>query len=193
MDNQEIVDTPYRIWPNYPASGLSGDSHDSRKIHRCARAGGGYIITMEAVSLLNHPDFQICTGLESERLRAKLTTILVCKRQHGEEFPYVTGELVKEARDRSRLAISDRADGLLRYLASREELFHPVTRINLEGNATSDEELFAMACSESTSLKAVNCLLDDLVERNHVITPESTCYLVTVGGRNYLKDRFSGV
>ena len=192
MENQRTVDPLYRIWPNYPASGLSGDGFDRQKIHKCARAGGGYIVTMDAVSLLNHPGVCPMSNSDRDRLRARLTTILVNLRQNGEKFPLVTCELVKEAMTKPGHTFRERANRLLRFFDNQDKSFQPVPQIKLEGSPTSDPERLAMAWSESTTLKEVNCLLGELVKRNHVIRLEGGYYKLILGGHNYLTDLAAG-
>ncbi len=188
MEKTNPVDPLYRIWPAFPASGLSEAGVLRWKICSCSRAGGGYTITLDATSLLNHR--LVCPMSDSERdqIRARLTTILVDMRQAGEDFPLVTYVVVKEAMTRPDHTFCERADRLLRFLANQEELFQAVPQINREGNPTSDPERLAMAWSESTTLKEVNSLLEDLVKRNLVIRLERTYYRLTLAGRSYLTD-----
>ena len=192
MANAKAVDPLFKIWPKSPASGLSDVGDFRWKVCDCARAGGGYTITMDATSLLNHR--LVCPMSESDRdqMRARLTTMLVDLRQDGEEFPLVTCELVKEAMSKPDHTFRERTDRLLRFFANQETSFQPVPRIKLEGSPTSDPERLAMAWSESTTLKEVNSLLDELVKRNHIIRLEGRSYRIILGGYNYLKDLGAG-
>lgn len=192
MEKTNPVDPLYKIWPTFPASGLSEADDFRWKIHECTRAGGGYVITMDAVSLLNHPGVCPMSDSDRDQMRARLTTILVDRRQAGEEFPLVTIELVKEAISKPDLMFPDRAYRLLRFLADQEMSFGAGTRISLEGSRISDSDSAAMAWSESTTLEEVNLLLDHLVDKNWLVRAARISYQVTHDGNRHLADLAAG-
>ena len=193
MEQLRPDDTPYKIWPHCPASGLFKAGFNRWEIRNCARTGGGYIITMDAVSLLNHTGVCPMSKAEREGVRARLTTMLLDKRRHGEEPPLVTHKLVKEAISKRPLTVHERGDRLLRYLADREKSFGAGTRINLGGSTMSDSDLGAMAWSESTTLREVNCLLRYLIDKNWVCKAAQIFYQVTVSGNSRIADQATNV
>ena len=78
------------------------------------RTGGEYKITWQAYRLLSN----LGNSQEVQRLRARLTTWLVEMRQLGEGCPLVTTDVIEQVRARRDLHPYERADRLLRYLAS---------------------------------------------------------------------------
>ncbi len=106
----EIIDC--HIWP-----GQIVESHDrllngkQGVVIYSDHAGGVYAITESDIpNKLNDLDDQI---------KARLTTLLVDHRRFSEEtIPVVTGELVTKAKEGYNLTIFQRADRLLRFLAS---------------------------------------------------------------------------
>ena len=76
------------------------------------RAGGLYSITDEAFQELQRKG----GNSEGQRIRARLTSMLVEMRRDGEKCPIVTSESIEEAVTRRDLHPHQRADPLLRYL-----------------------------------------------------------------------------
>lgn len=188
------IERDYSIWPEYPGSELSHDENFRVSFGDCPRAGGGYSITNSAVGQLN----LLLEGLsEKDRdgLRARLTTMLVERRRHGEEKPLVTPGLVKEAVVTRAMAVHERADRLLRYIISRSNnIGYPVNIGNEGGRGPSGRwvespdsptEQNAMAWSESNSEQEVRFLTDYLVHQGWIeaeISGRSKTCTVLVNG-----------
>src|SRR5215207_4639012 len=75
-----------------------------------ARAGGTYEVVGTAASMLEQ------VAAED---KAKLTTWLIEQRRLGNAVPIITSFVLKEAKDRRPLSISERCDGLLIYLGKK--------------------------------------------------------------------------
>ena len=181
----------YLIWPEYPASEPIHDADFRMTFSDCPRAGGGYIIANAAAGMLNHPPRPLSEEAHNG-LRARLTTMLVDKRRHGEELPLVTPKLVKEAISKRPLTVHERADRLLRYLADQANSVGEVTEINWEPSRLWDSDLVAMAWSESTTLREVNYFLRYLVGKNWV-SKDQIAYQVTVDGHSRIADQAATV
>ena len=182
----------FSIWPEHPGSGFSQDENFLVSFGDCPRAGGGYSITIAAVGQLNLV-LERLSEEDRNSLRARLTTILVDRRRHGDRLPLVTPTLVKEARSNRSLAVHERADRLLRYLADRANSVGETTEINWEPSRIFETDLHAMAWSESTNLEEVNFFLRYLVERNWVFKPDQIAYQVTVDGHGRISDHAANV
>ena len=182
----------YSIWPEYPGSEPSNDEDFRVTFGDCPRAGGGYTITTQAAGqlklLLNQLSEEGRNGLS-----ARLTTILIDRRRQGDRLPLVTPTLVKEAKSNRSLAVHERADRLLRYLADRANSVGETTEINWEPSRVFETDLSAMAWSESTNLEEVNYFLRFLVERNWVSNPGQISYQVTVDGHGRISDQAANV
>ena len=186
------IEKDYSIWPEYPGSKLSHDEDFCVTFDDCPRAGGGYAITTEAAGQLN----RLLNQLSEEGrdgLRARLTTILIDRRRQGDKLPLVTPTLVKEAMSNRSLAVHERADRLLRYLADQASSVGEITEINWEPSRVWETDLSAMAWSESTKLEEVNYFLQYLVERNWVSNPGQIAYQVTVDGHGRISDQATNV
>jgi hypothetical protein len=110
-DTCPIWGTPAKFVP----TNRDGHSIDS------PRAGGQYFISRTAAVTLRNCD---------DVLRARLTTWLIEQRQHGVDWPEVTTHTVENAQRRRPLTVRERADGLLRLLASEQG--HIGDRITIE-------------------------------------------------------------
>lgn len=122
------------------------------------RAGGGYVIPGSVGGRVN--------ALEDDE-KARLTSWLVEQRLQGNERPVITAEIVDYAAGRRKLSIQERADRLLRYMASETKVAGQIVNMFVSTIA-SDVPLFhnalnAMAWSEATSPSEVSYLLRYLV------------------------------
>ena len=153
------------IWPKSRATKRTG-STSFRTWHDSARAGGQYEITREAELNLGH----LQRNTANQRVAARLTTWLVDARRMGAELPLVTREEVARAETGRDLRVDERADRLLRHLASQTpEIGEPVPMISIE---TTDWMDYGMAWSESTKEPEVNYLLQYLLDRGFTLNRE---------------------
>ncbi len=102
----EISECP--IW-NTPASGHDLFKKYGKKIDS-PRAGGRYLITLEAITLLPQID---------DRVKARLTTWLVDQRRLGNECPEIDSNTITMAEEKKDLSVHDRADRLLQYIGDQ--------------------------------------------------------------------------
>ena len=114
------------------------------------RAGGGYVITQSAKTIIQYD--------LNDSHKARLTTKLIDLRQHGTEWPEVTPELIEQAKSASPLPIYQRADRLLHYLASSTDLV--ASSINVAAYTFE-----AYAWSESIDWEEVEYFLNYLHDR----------------------------
>ncbi len=77
------------------------------------RAGGRYFISGLAEVVLGNCD---------DRVKVRLTTWLVEQRRLGISCPEIDTETINDAEQQRDTDVSDRADGILRYLATRSEI-----------------------------------------------------------------------
>ena len=96
------------IWGGeFSASGYLGTERVPTVVTDSARAGGGYEIEENVLTLLQEL---------GEEQKARLTTALVDLRLQGIDRPSVTIDLIEDVKRRSPLPIHQRADRLLQYL-----------------------------------------------------------------------------
>ena len=123
----EIVTRKARgIWPDDPTA-YAKDYPDPLSIDTVfrgsVRAGGNYVITKDADDMLNRE-----TDPYDDRVRARLTTMLIKMRNQGEPWPWVTPALVAKAAKAPDMPVHERADRLLSYIGrscdSVAGLFH---------------------------------------------------------------------
>ena len=135
---------PCRIW-NIAASGESLFDRDVERINSL-RAGGWYLITLEAITLLPQID---------DRVKARLTTWLVDQRRLGVECPEILQQTITEAEQQKDLSVHDRADRLLQYIEDQ------TVEIGTQFVFTPEEMLTTAiaAWSESLSQEEVHYLL----------------------------------
>ena len=93
------------IWGT-PAAIRPNDGRDGQLVGS-PRAAGDYFISGTAVPILENCD---------ERTKARLTSYLIEQRRLGNECPEITSRTVKEAKQRRDMPLSQRADGILRFL-----------------------------------------------------------------------------
>ena len=80
------------------------------KLVDSSRAEGLYRITGRA---------QVIVENEDARVKALLTSLLIEKRQAGEEEPTINENTIEEVRSRRLLSVSERADRVLEYIAQQ--------------------------------------------------------------------------
>ena len=145
------------------------------------RAGGGYHVEAGLHFDLEELDVDA---------KARLTTMLVdWRNQHGEgEVPQVTPEMTNTARMASSLAVHERAERLLRFMATQLKSISDAVNLNWEEARTSDTDRRAMAWSESTTLKEVRFLIEYLIEQRWLRKVQDTHFTVTVDGHRRIAD-----
>ena len=88
----------------YPSHGGGGHLMDS------PRAGGKYFVSGTAAAMLESRD---------DLVKARLTSWLVEQHRLGIERPEIYSTTISEAGQRRGLKMSERADGILKYLETR--------------------------------------------------------------------------
>jgi len=153
-----------------------------------SRAGGKYVVSGTALALLKDAD---------EQQKARLTTRLVRQRAVGDEWPRVASSTLDEVKSRPASSVVDRADGILRFLASRTGILGASVRFRFQTWSQEHDELTAnyfglLAHSECVGENDLDFLLDYLKElgfirRDGINNPEQACTL-TVGGYSRLAE-----
>ena len=139
------------IWGNeFEAQGFLIPRTNTIHVSDSPRAGGGlqidYILTLGQVPSMS--------GQE----KARLTTWLVDQRLQGNQQPTVTEEIISLAKTRRPLQVHERAEKLLRFLASSTETIAD----HVDLSRGSYESLLALAWSESTTRSDLVYLVDYL-------------------------------
>ena len=175
---REPADKRGLIWPDHSAGGKFYPDGFGLGVHKCDRAGGGYIITEEAalmiLSPVHSPSGVPLTDAEKNNLRARLTTILIDRRRSEDDLPVVTRDLISAARSKNPLQVHERADRLLRYIKEQTDVVG--AKVRLLNNINAEQELrsdAALAWSESTSMSEVHYLLDYLDHKRWIDRPNS--------------------
>ncbi len=143
------------IWPNFTAEMTLLDANVVIRHFDSTRAGGEYEIHVATADLLE--------GLD-DGARARLTTWLVDQRLLGVRSPRVTTQIIEYTKSKRPLSVDQRAERLLKHIASRLETvgaYHKIRRHEIDVSA----EL----CAWSESLEwdpEVNFLLGYLFEQN---------------------------
>ncbi len=127
------------IWPEHQATECQIKVLEDKIYFVSPRAGGNYEITREAETKLKY----MGEAIDVQRVRARLTTMLVEMRQQGEEWPLVTTDVIRRVSVTPNLVAYERADRLLRYFVDLAPILGSATGL---GN---DEFARAMVVSES--------------------------------------------
>ena len=185
----------YLIWPDHPAEfGMS--SFQGHLITGCERAGGDYIISWDDADWIRAPRGVRLRGERLNRLRARLTTLLVDQRNHGEPSPVVTRELIERASQKRALPIYERANRLLRFIGEQ-------TAIVGKEYDTRRDNLAAYAWSESLEPEELSYLTDYLITAGLLATFPNIAktqvgnysvpaiVIVTVAGHSQIEQRES--
>ena len=144
-----------------------------------SRSGGTY-------RLAEQPSFAI-PGLSSAE-RARLTTLLIDKRNQGDYEPEVTLSLIDMARVKRPLTIPERAERLLRYMAKCLVSVGHSVNLNWHPSSTSGVDEEAMAWSESLTFAEVQYFLKYLLQENWISERGQNHYNVTVDGYRYIAE-----
>lgn len=164
-----------QIWKGYEGAG--NNCRIETVMEHSPRAGGEYVITREAKHMIND-------GLGDSH-KARLTTILVDQRMQGVIWPTVTPELIEQAKNNAPLPVYERADRLLRFIASQIKMVGK--RLSL-----SEQSYGAYAHSESIDWLEIDYLIKYLTENGWV---RGTGYMgghsieVTVAGYNRIAEQ----
>ena len=148
------------IWG--PGEGRTTKQGLDTYVEEAHRAGGQYMVDLEALHHLQEDP----TVRDATQVKARLTTMLVDKREHGETWPKVTRQRIEEAENAAPLLISERAERLLRYLVKCS-----AGKIGSEipiREALTPEYKGALAWSESTGWKEIVDLSDYLSQNGWV-------------------------
>lgn len=157
-----VQDSQCAIWSQFAAKKWQESILEDKTFYDSPRAGGRYAITEDAEENLRYMD----DGIETLRIKARLTTWLVETREQGHEWPFVTTNVIAEVKCGPSLSITDRANRLLMFLACVSPNLG--TRYSLSG----DESLLAMALSESTDFNEVVELTEFLTREGLVNSTE---------------------
>ena len=174
------------IWRNYQAQYTIDNFKDLAIVNYSPRAGGKYIIDNYAVN-------EIYEGNVDDSTKARLTTILIDKRQKGEEYPKVTTKLIKKAANTLPVSVSERAERLLKFIASQIQSVGDPICLNWEKASTNIYDSGAMAWSESTKLSENIYFLSYLKDRGLVSDIGQNNYRITVHGYNYISELIKNV
>ena len=174
----------YSIWPKHPPTGGFDESPHGWGFQDCPRAGGGYLITREAARILNSE--LTMSVIENDKVRARLTTILIDERRYGVSSPLVTRDLIEEAISKRPLPVHERADRLLRLIADQARIVGDIVSIY-------DSTPTAYAWSESTNWIEVDYLLDYLKQRGWVQRQGFSGYTVAVDGYNRIAEQAANI
>ncbi len=156
----------YYLWPDHDHGGEFNPTGAFRRgFLNCERAGGCYVMTFEAADTLNYPSGNLpLSGVDQDKLRARVTTALIQLRKSGERCPEVTRTLVQEAFRKQPLPVHERADRLLRFLSDQTQTVGEYVQVSPE-NCNG-----ACAWSESVEWREVHFLLQYLRERGWIQT-----------------------
>ena len=136
------------IWGSpYVATGVYHEGNRTYQINRSPRAGGRFQIDEVTQAAYVSP-------LSIDE-KARLTTWLVDQRLQGVLSPKITQEVIKHAKSKRALSVSERAERLLRYIERRANTV--ATTVAIEENTYA-----AYAWSESTEWGEVEYLLNYL-------------------------------
>ena len=141
------------------------------------RAGGDYRIEELAKDDVSALD---------EKVKAKLTTLLIASRRAGDHRPLVTCELVEKAKRANPLPVYVRAERLLRYLASKANFIGEGISFQRLGN----EE--ALAWAELTTPFEIAPFLDYLEEMSWLHRDKeviNSMYEITVKGHAHVAEQ----
>ena len=131
--NDFMTKTTCPIWDT-PAFEAPNDGRDGCIVDS-PRTGGKYFVTRSA-----EPSLKAC----EDRLKIRLTSWLVEQRGLGNPCPEIHTGTISEARQRRDLRISERVDGILRYLEKRCNTLGTLVRYRVFSNlyTTTDPDDF---------------------------------------------------
>ncbi|MEO8313789.1 MAG: hypothetical protein ABI645_03245 [Pseudomonadota bacterium] len=132
------------IWGT-PANALRSSDYGDKRVMDSPRAGGKYLVTGTAASMLAN---------RSETDKVRLTSWLIEQRRLGLECPEVTSNILKDIEHQRQASVHERADALLRYLAGKSNLLGTVVtfRVPIEPkSAATVHEMMAWTTSRQDS------------------------------------------
>ena len=128
------------------------------------RAGGTYIVSREARDdFLRH-----CNHFDAQS-RARLTSWLVEQRSLGVARPEISSDTIKKAEQRHPLAVQERANRLLKYIAEKSDKLGGVLRFS-RFETPDDVEMEMRAWSETLSRDEIIYLLRYLEKNDWIGT-----------------------
>lgn len=141
-----------------------------------SRAEGAYGVSGRAVDLLRKED---------DRLKARLTSMLVDQRRLGNDAPEITERMIEEAKSTENRTVQERADRLLQYIDSKTRNLGDVFSF-----ANQSISCGAIAWSESISANEVSFLLDHLIETGWIrkLDGQQGNWILSVGGHARLSE-----
>jgi len=176
-------DSTCPIWPGFHAKEVADNPPPDYRVYviESWRAGGDYSIMHGAERFIQRKDYPY-----DEQVRARLTTILINKREAGEEWPLVTQKLIEEAASTANLTLEVRADRLLQYMRTTinaDLLPVPLDKPNVAHAA--------LAHSESTVGDELDQLLKYLAKQGWIELPSANSKgyrpVITVAGNQRIK------
>lgn len=132
------------IWGT-PATERASTDHGDKLEVNSPRAGGRYLVTGTAVSMLTS---------RSEPDKVKLTSWLVEQRRLGVDCPELTSSSLKQIGHQRLPSVYERVDALIRYLAAKSEMLGHVVQFYSEDNSeapATQDELLAWTASRKFS------------------------------------------
>ena len=167
-----------QIWGGeFEAKGFHSPKTYTIRVDDSPRAGGGYEID-QILTVAQVPSM-------SDKEKAKLTTWLVDQRLQGNRHPQVTREVIELARNKRPLPAHERAERLLRYVASLAGTVSDVVGIGFYPREFPN----ACAWSESTDWNEIKYFINYLEEMGWIerVTdiapiPIENAFRVTVAG-----------
>ena len=158
---------------------------DSITVVASPRAGGDYVIDRSVFPELRRLYAADSSNEFANMLRARLTTILVKRRQLDNDLPRITASTLDEAKSAGPARMDERLANLLRFLVDNTPMVGEPVRIN--SNDDMDKNLqYSLANSESTDRSEVEFLIGSL-ERLGWITRSLVGFrlLITVTADGY--------
>lgn len=157
------------IWGT-PLHGQSQKSRDGKHVDS-PRAGGQYFITGTAQATL---------GNKNESEKARLTSRLIEQRRLGEACPEVKTTTIEEAARQRPLSPRERADRLLRYIAS--ELSHIADQFSECFDDREPEYQRRLAWSECIHVNELHYLMSYLQNQGWIEEVYQDTYRLSVDG-----------
>lgn len=140
------------IWGNGHKATVHWDGFN-RFVGDSARAGGSYEITREA---------ELSLGELGTKQKALLTTWLVDQREQGNQYPLITGDIVRHITFRPNLPVHERADRLLLFIDESAQTVADYVQISPEDCDA------ACAWSESLNWREVFYFLGELKNKGWI-------------------------
>lgn len=131
------MSTACLIWGT-PAVESSGFGYDEHGINS-PRAGGQYLVSRTVAVILDGCD---------DLVKTRLTSWLIEQRRLGNEWPEIYGTTISEARQRRDLRVSERGDGILRYLETRSNILGARIHYRVYDRARFDDKSFPSLSEE---------------------------------------------